>query len=274
MNKTTIISLLLLHLIIGCKNKSQRQSTPDRGNIIALYDNRIFDKSLELALEYSKTHTTDTLVTLIIASCYEETGEYQKSIQAYNNALHLGYLSRTDYFGYMGDISRSLKDYKSAFSFYDSVLAYSPTDYKILLSRGLTYENLGLFQNAINDYRTLIKFDSNYKAEALSNIGLIYMNSNNLDSAAPYLKEAYTLMPHSITCFNLAVYYRKHEMADSALLYYTNAIEYSPNNPFYSFERGNYLYTVKQEKKACEDWSKAANMKYEKAEQRIKEYCK
>lgn len=273
--KTIIITLFIECLVLtNCKSKKQfNVNIPSRDTIVSMYANGMFKEVLPYALEYNKVYTNDTIVSIMIADSYYEIGDYEKAKNEYSLALTLNYISKSDYYSALGNIARRTKNYKNAFAFFDSALIYNPSNYEILLTKALTYSDIGLNSNAIETSQKLIQLDSNYVSEALTNIGLVYMDMKQFDSSLYYFKEAYKRERSSIVCFNIATAYRLSQNNDSAFAYYDKAIEYSPNTPFFIFERGNAYYNIGEVHKACSDWKKSVDLGYEKAQQRMNEYC-
>lgn len=273
--KTIIVASVTLSLVLNCcKNKRQcNVNISDKDTIVAIYNRGMFEKVLPLALEYNKMHPNDTTVLLVLGGCYYEMGDYEKAKNEYSLAVTYNYISQSDYFGVLADIARKSNDYKSAFAYYDSVLAYNPDDHEILLSKAIAYREIGLNQEAIDICRKLIQLDSSFTTKALINIGYTYMNTQFLDSAYFYFTEASKREPSSIVYFNIAGYYYKLSAIDSALVYYEKAIEYSPNNPFYIFQRGNVYSNIEQMERACDDWKRAAELGYSKAQASVEKYC-
>ena len=99
----------------------------------------------------------------------------------------------------------------------------------VKFNKAVTYEKMGDFENALNEYIGIINTDPTYR-NAYLNLGSLYSRMNKLNKALKYYNSALELGADFITFFNIGCIYYKIGKYSNAISYLENA--YRLNNNF------------------------------------------
>lgn len=87
-----------------------------------------------------------------------------------------------------GRLAQSIDDYNSA-------LAISPNEYRVLNDRGIVYDSMGEYDKAIADYTAALEIKPDY-ALALNNRGFVYIEKAEWDKAIADFTAALEIEPN------------------------------------------------------------------------------
>jgi tetratricopeptide (TPR) repeat protein len=130
-------------------------------------------------------------------------------------------------------------------------------DYDIAYNnRGNTKTNLDLKREAISDYKKAIEINPNFEWPYY-NISLAYKNLNKLDSALIYNQDALDLTPNNVLLYRDRgdIYFSKNDY-DDAINNYTKCINLQPTAVYYA-RRGNAYYYSNKTEQAIQDFKSA-----------------
>ncbi|MEI8204171.1 MAG: tetratricopeptide repeat protein, partial [Bacteroidota bacterium] len=149
----------------------------------------------------------------------------------------------------LGSAKKKNNDIKGAIEDYTFAIKLKPDYFIAYDNRGSARFELGDYAGAIEDYTETIKLNSEY--------ALAYNNRGNA-----YLKNANTDLAKATPDFQKA-------LAD-----YDKAIKLNPSYGYAYYNRGIIKELLRQQKAACADWAKAAELGINNAAEIIKTECK
>lgn len=193
-------------------------------------------QSMKLTLERGLRHNPDSAPLMgLLGDVYGmDENTVKKSFDMYQKAYDMS--KDSIYLIGMANAYTRIKDYNSAISIYDQLIAKEKvSDY--YLSRGKLYDMLGLDKESIADYKTAAELDGNFSAA--SRLADYYLRKNDTDNAIKYLKIVISKSPDNVVAkFRLAEIFKKIGQQKEAQVYY---------NALLSSLRGNELdYVLKQ----------------------------
>jgi len=137
----------------------------------------------------------------------------------------------------IGKVYSKLKNYEEARKFYKKALILKPDEIGLNLSIGLTYSEMGDFDNAIFYYEQILKHNENsekflkIKAGAYLNIANINYFKNNFDKSIELLEEALSILPGYLDVYvNLGNCYNYKKDREKAIYYFKKALEFDSND--------------------------------------------
>ncbi|MFH1790929.1 MAG: tetratricopeptide repeat protein [Candidatus Omnitrophota bacterium] len=117
-----------------------------------------------------------------------------------------------------------------ALGFYERTLKYSPESWRVYNSMGVTYDERGMTDKAINALETAIRLNPRHN-EAYSNPGAIYAKKGDLQKAIDLLNRSLDLDDsYDMTYYNLGKLYTDTKQYPEAIGAYRKAIECNPYN--------------------------------------------
>lgn len=145
-----------------------------------------------------------------------------------------------------------------AVEYLNNALKLQPRDAEAYYNRGVAYDNLGQYKNAIKDYNQAIGLNPDY-AEAYSNRGTIHNTTGKYQQAIEDFSEAIRLKPDDAEAFlGRGFAYDKLGQSQQAIGNYSQAIGLNPdyakaysNRGVVYFSQGNNRYGCYDAQKAC-----------------------
>jgi len=101
---------------------------------------------------------------------YKETADTPKAVSSFQTVVEL----QSDYYDayiQLGNIEAARKN-KIALQYYNNALRIQPSSTEALYNRGLLYQNTGEIEKAVEDYKSILKINTNYE-DAHYNLGYI-----------------------------------------------------------------------------------------------------
>ncbi len=258
------LSLFLLAETLSGKTKKEIEPLSDTVSIlfqlkkaVSLKSNKEYDsaiKILDSILVANDSEFPDNRVLSfifnVLANIYSDRGEIVKSINYYNQAIHLArderdHVLMARYLNNVGIAYSDLNFYEDALeSFFEAIaiLEMHPVD---KLSANV-YNSIGLLQHKNKNYEQAIYYhhqallfrekteDQIGVAGSYNNLGLAYLDTHQLDSARHYLHKAFEIKTQlndlallSTTLINLAELHVKENDFDNAHAHLSQALDYS-----------------------------------------------
>ena len=131
---------------------------------------------------------------------------------------------------------------------------------EVYCNRGIAFNGLGQYTNAINDYRKAIRLNPNY-AEAFSNLGVSFNHLERYKDASIALKKAIYLQPSFATAYiNLGISLYNLSMVNEALKQYDTALALNPNSEITYMQRGIAFTALKKYNDAFDSFDRAITL--------------
>lgn len=176
---------------------------------------------------------------IYIARDYGERSDWDKAIEYFEKAFELQVLT-DDYLDLAICYVESGNSYKGL-KIIDEVISYYPEYERAHYYKGIYYEHLELYDEAVKEYKKSIELGNN-EAETYYKIGLLYDEFIKLDDVELikyyYLKALSINDKHFYANLNLGAIYEHSDELDKALKYTLKAHDEHPNNPYASYNLG------------------------------------
>ncbi|MDI3547653.1 MAG: hypothetical protein PWR10_1305 [Halanaerobiales bacterium] len=166
-----------------------------------------------------------------LAALYKETGQLDKAINTYKQALNLNPDNTSIYLN-LGNIYLQKGNYDSAIEVLKEGVALDPSFVAIRSKLATAYYEKGNFEKAKEQFNKVIKQNNNIY-EAYYYLGEIYYNvENNVQKAIYYYNEATKKNPDYVKAYiALGNIYINQDNTYKAIAQYTTAIEKNQNYP-------------------------------------------
>jgi protein O-mannosyl-transferase len=147
--------------------------------------------------------------------------------------------------------------WKNSLSLWTYVIEKDPTVSLAYNNRGLTYDDMGQFDKAIEDFDKAIMLDpSDHKA--YTNRGMLYGKMGRFDKAIEDFEKAIALAPsHPAAYNNLGIAYAKTGLIDKAIEQFSKAILVDQGQAMAYYNRGLLFSRTGNEAGAASDYQKA-----------------
>lgn len=129
------------------------------------------------------------------ALSYLSKGDLNQALEEYNKAIQLDPKSSTYYQVRASFYESRLKDYDKALADYTTAIKLNPKDVEIYKSRSKLYESQEKYSEAINDYKTILKFAPEESDTCYEKIGDMYKKLKDYPHAIEYYNKAIKLEP-------------------------------------------------------------------------------
>ena len=209
----------------------------------------------------------------------EEQMQWFDLVQAlYKNKKIPSYVSFVQFMNIVMDNELTLKDFngptKGAIAAYKKASELKPQDADEYTERGTTRQDSGNYQGAIADFNKAIEIDPKHSSAylhravirlQLGDYQLALSDSNKAIQLDPQFAEAY---------FLLGTLKLKQKDYNGAVDAYTKAIKIYPQFALAYSLRGSAMQMSGDDKSACEDWKRAADLGNEDASKLMKNFCR
>jgi tetratricopeptide (TPR) repeat protein len=150
--------------------------------------------------------------------------------------------------------------WKNSLSLWTYVIAREPDVSLAYNNRGLTYDELGRLDLAIEDFDRAIELDpSDHKA--YTNRGMLYGKMGRFDKAIADFEQAIVLEPsHAEAYNNLGIAYAKVGLVDKALEQFNKTILIDPDQAMAYYNRGLLYLRTGDKERASVDYQKACDL--------------
>ncbi len=121
--------------------------------------------------------------------------------------------------------------YKKALVHYDKAIDILPTAFDAIYNKAIIYQAKGRVILAKPLFALVLTIDSNYVA-AITNLGVIHFNNNDIDQADYYFQKAYRIQPKGQDAVsNMGVIAHTKGDYKTALKFYRQSLGINPNQP-------------------------------------------
>ena len=167
--------------------------------------------------------------------------------------------------------------WKDPVSLFTDVIAKNRSGAEVSMgyyNRGNEYFRLNDTTHAFSDYSEAIRIFPGY-TDAFFNRGLVNYEKRDYNAAADDFSRAIALKEDFTQAYlNRGTVYRALGKIALALVDFNKAIEIKPGGMAY-FSRGVlFFFNLKEPRQACEDWTEAAALGYEPAQELLEKYCR
>ncbi len=174
----------------------------------------------------------------------------------------------------LGDEYFEAGKYEKAIEAYNEFLKLNPRHVKTIYNRGRCYEELGKKDEALADFNTVIDLDANNE-NALLSLGQVFYRKGDFKSSIFYGEKVLERDPNNAMAFYLiGRAYHRQGMTRDAMRNYNSAINLTPNFGEAYLHRGALKLILRQNKAACVDLNKAAELNTEGADKALKKNCR
>jgi hypothetical protein len=147
--------------------------------------------------------------------------------------------------------------WKNSIILFSHALQVTKNNYIAYNNRGVDYDELGLYQSAIDDYNEAIRLKPNY-ADAYNNRGITYAKFGQYQRAFEDFNKAISLNPHSAIVYNnRGLNYAKIGQYQHAIENYNEAIRLKPDYALAYNNRGFVYAKLGQHQRAIEDYKES-----------------
>ncbi len=172
-----------------------------------------------------------------------------------------------------GDVLFESGDFEGAVKAYTEYLTLYPTDVKSLYNRGRAYEEMELYELSLKDFQSVLAEDKENLQANLS-AGSYYYRKQDLANAHYHFDLAVQFHENSAQAqFLLARVQHKRGKKDEALSGYNKAIVLDAELGEAYLYRGVLRTSMKQRRRACEDYRQAQALQVAEAEIQLKNFC-
>ena len=172
------------------------------------------------------------------AGIYRKQKNFNKSLSDYKICIEINNESSL-YYNNIASLFKKIGILDSSLYFYNKSITLDKQNKLSFNNRGEVFLENGDIDNAKKDFKKSLEIDSSYTL-ALNNLSICFFNNNELDKTIELLNKCIEIQPNFVTAL---------------------------------VNRGIYYQTVRDERKACEDWKKASKLGSELAKKFINNDC-
>ncbi|MEM8640159.1 MAG: tetratricopeptide repeat protein, partial [Cyanobacteria bacterium P01_G01_bin.54] len=156
-----------------------------------------------------------------------------------------------------GIVYDDLKQYEEALADYSKAIEIDPHYTYAYSNRGNAYKDLKQYEEALADYSKAIEIDPHY-TYAYNGRGIVYDDLKRYEEALADYSKAIEIDPRYSTAYhNRGVAYRNLKRYEEAIKNYDTAIELDPTDYFPWWNRGWAKYNTSGYEAALKDWQNA-----------------
>jgi tetratricopeptide (TPR) repeat protein len=224
---------------------------------------------LNSVLEIQKTNSKAFYLRSIVSL---EIGNIKGAISDLDFAIK--YDKNNDfYFSERAEIFLTEKKYNKAFEDFNQAYLLNSNELKYLLKKSISEYFLNKSSEALTNIQKYLETNST-NDEAYYYCALIYSENNELSKSLEFVNKSLEKNKSKAEYFLLrANNYTKLEQFELADNDYGMALDLNPKLAEAYFNRGNLRFKTGDKSGACFDWNKALELKYRKADDKLRENC-
>jgi tetratricopeptide (TPR) repeat protein len=158
--------------------------------------------------------------------------------------------------------------------YLDSAVKAKPLDEKAFAEIADFYDGIGDVKTAIAYLGKAIQLKGENAYYCYVNIGVMYTKISNYESAAYFFRRAiHDKDVEYFAYFNYALCQYRLNHTDSSFYYFDKALKLNNEDFRLPLERGKLYYLTGKKKNACEDWSRAVELKSIEASSLLTKNC-
>lgn len=159
-----------------------------------------------------------------------------------------------------------LLDMASAKIDFNRTLELDPENTAVYKWRGMIHHQLLEYENAEADYRTYLKHHDEVFVSL--KLGELYVHQKKFDAAKKLLSEEEPRCAKNPNYYNvLGMYHEEKKASEKAYTAYSTAISLDSEQATFFMNRARLLHSLERKDEACMDWSKAAELGLETAQE-------
>lgn len=235
-----ILLLLFFYTSSGLLAQEKSYTKEDYELVIRFSSEKLQEDSLKNN-EYFKSR----------AQAYYALEEFGLALRDFNSYLRMNptdsytYYNRGALKNILGQFELAINDFSRAIDFSTE----NPSDF--YFARGAAYQTLKNYPKAISDYNESIECNPRNQ-EALNNLGLLFIEKKDYQTAMSYLDKALQIDADYISSLiNRAYVLIELGHYKKALLDLRYALKLSPDNPYANNYMGYFLYKQNKKMEAC-----------------------
>ncbi len=153
-----------------------------------------------------------------------------------------------------------LGQFENAIKDYNMAIALNSEYYQAYNNRGVVLEKLGQFENALKDYNTAIALNASHD-QAYNNRGVVLEKLGQFENAIKDYNTAITLNPSNYEAYdNLGVLYGNTGLIDKAIENFNKSLAVNPNDYNAYNSRGLLYFSLGQYDRALNDFNKTVQL--------------
>ena len=200
------------------------------------------------------------MVPLALAT-YKQVSYWKDSTTLFGRALEVTEANHAAHYS-LGLAYLEQERYTEALDQFRAAKAIKPSFAPASLNAGIASERLGLVEEAKSQYYTVVGLAHPESWKALTNLGTLYLRSNQVDSALWYQSRAVASKPDSWQVhYNSGCARYVAEQYDTALVHYTKSIELNPGFPGAYLKRAEIYQQMGENELAAMDHERVKQMK-------------
>ncbi len=253
--KKLILLIISLVFLIACSNSGNKTHVK-----LNLPDSLTEDQSSPKAQTDTIHHITPLIGTSKPLTKKQKLHNInmQRARTAFNNAIKAYNSHKFD---------------QAAESFKES-LGYDPNNNLACYNLGKIYFDQGQKNLALSYFEDAVNINPKDTASMIS-AGLVYFEKNNFDKAKQYYDKALKIAPHyGKAYFHRGTLLGTHKHYKQSVADLEKAVKYEKDNSEAYVNLGLAYYYLKDMKKACKAWHRAAAMGNTKGQTAVNAYCK
>jgi len=173
-----------------------------------------------------------------------------------------------------GDLYYKNKKYIDAITSYDASLKLDPNNVKSIYRRGRSYEELGIYDKALEDYLKVIEIDKTFTSAYLS-IAIYHHRNSNYIMSESFSKKALKLNNDLFLAhYWLGRSYHNQGNFIEALKSYNRSISLKNSYPENYHYKGLIYLKLNDSRNACKNFSISQSLNFNESINVLKKYCR
>ncbi|MBP7477439.1 MAG: tetratricopeptide repeat protein [Chitinophagales bacterium] len=259
----------------GISRKSNKDALRDTNSLVHLDEVKVSKKSKK-----AKFHEpVDTFTAqksdfqLYMAKKVLDKKNYKKAYKTIQESLDIN-PNNIESLLLAGEMDLTAGSYKSALDYYNRVIELDSVNYEALYNRSVVYQRLGQLDEAERDINKAIVVNKTAIQAYIARAN-IYFLQGKLESAIEnydFVNQASS--SYEIVFINRGICLAMQNKNDKAIADFDEAIKLVPDNGYTFYLRGISKIINTNLLDGCKDLQMSKELKYERASDDIKKYCK
>lgn len=173
-----------------------------------------------------------------------------------------------------GDNLYNNKNYINAIEYYNQSIKLNPNNVKSIYRRGRSYEEIGKYKKAYDDYMKVITIDKKYTSAYLS-IAIYHHRNSDFLLSESYSKKAIKINSDLyLAHYWLGRSYQNQGNFNEAMKSFNNSISLNKNFPENYFYKGIIFLSLNDSNKACKNFLISKSLNFVESSDLLKKYCR
>ena len=173
-----------------------------------------------------------------------------------------------------GDSFYNNKDYINAIEYYNQSIKLNPNNVKSIYRRGRSYEEIGKYKKAYDDYMKVITIDKKYTSAYLSIAIYHHRNSDFLLSESYSKKSIKINSDLYLAHYWLGRSYQNQGNFNEAMKSFNNSISLNKNFSENYFYKGIIFLSLNDSNNACKNFLISKSLNFIESSDLLKKYCR